>query len=100
MMMRGLLIATAALAISMPAQAQGTVDAPSILSVAKLTGACGIMDAMIHFQKTTRLPGGDEFVARFWAVEAARLGVTVKQPSDRCDAAVKSYNSIWSAATH
>lgn len=37
-----------------------------MLVIGKMPGACGILDPMIHFQDTTEMPGGEEFVARFW----------------------------------
>ena len=68
------------------------------LAVAKFTGTCGILDSMISFQKTTQMPGGDDFVARFWTTEAARLGLSMQQYSDRCDRSIEMYNQIWEAA--
>ena len=68
------------------------------LAVAKFTGTCGILDSMISFQKATQMPGGDDFVARFWATEAARLGLSMQQYSDRCDRSTVMYNQIWKAA--
>jgi len=58
------------------------ISMQGILAAAKYAGACGILDSLIQFQKTTKMDGGDEFVARFWAVEAARLGLTVQELSD------------------
>jgi hypothetical protein len=49
-------------------------------------------------QKTTKMPGGDEFVVRFWSVEAARLGMTVEQLSQRCNESVAAYGTLWDAA--
>ncbi len=66
-----------------------------VLAVAKIAGACGILDSQIHFQKTTKMPGGDEFVSRFWAVEAARLGLSIQQLSERCNSAVTIYDEFW-----
>ena len=66
-----------------------------VLATAKIAGACGILDAMIHFQKTTKMNGGDEFVSRFWAVEAVRLGISVQQLSRKCDDAVIRYDKMW-----
>jgi len=66
-----------------------------ILATAKMAGACGIMDSLIHFQKTTKINGGDDFVARFWALEATRLGMSVKQYSDQCSGAVSAYDRLW-----
>ncbi len=69
-----------------------------MLATAKIAGACGIMDSMIDLQKTTKLAGGDEFVTRFWTVEAARLGLTVEQLSDRCTKAIAGYDKMWALA--
>jgi hypothetical protein len=63
-----------------------------------MAGACGILDSMIQLQKTTKLPGGDDFVVRFWTVEAARLGMTVQQLSERCNEAISGYDTLWKAA--
>lgn len=66
-----------------------------VLSTAKIAGACGILDSMIHLQKTTKMEGGNEFVTRFWAVEAARLGISVQQMSKQCDDAITLYDKLW-----
>ncbi|MEW8442024.1 MAG: hypothetical protein AB2689_28085, partial [Candidatus Thiodiazotropha taylori] len=68
-----------------------------VLVVAKIAGACGILDSIINFQKTTKMPGGDEFVSRFWSVEAARMGISIEQLSQRCDKAVVMYDKLWGA---
>lgn len=66
-------------------------SAVSLLVEAKFTGACGVLDSLINFQSRTQMPGGDAFVARFWATEAARLGLNVKQLSAQCDSAILGY---------
>lgn len=86
------------LALAAPTSAQESLSIQSILVVGKMAGACGILDSMIQFQTTTRMEGGDEFVARFWAVEAARLGISVQQLSDTCDNSITTYDRLWSAA--
>lgn len=83
--------------ITIPAPAQNELSAQGILATAKFAGACGILDSMINFQKTTRMAGGDEFVARFWALEATRLGLSVKEMSDRCDQSIIAYDKLWRA---
>ena len=79
------------------AQEEG-MSVQGMLATAKYAGACGILDSLVHFQKTTKMNGGDEFVARFWTVEAARLGLTVQQLSDRCNEAIKAYGTFWDIA--
>lgn len=69
-----------------------------VLATAKMAGACGIMDAIINFQRTTGMEGGDDFVIRFWELEAARLGKSVRELSEICDASVRSYEALWGAA--
>ncbi len=78
--------------------AESELSGQGILSVAKMAGACGIMDSLIQFQKTTKMAGGEEFVTRFWEVEAARLGMSVKQYSDQCNGAISGYGKLWDAA--
>ena len=89
-------VACVALAsLTIPARAQNELSAQGILATAKFSGACGILDSMINFQKTTRMAGGDELVARFWALEATRLGLSVKEMSDRCDQSIIAYDKLW-----
>jgi hypothetical protein len=85
------------LSLTVAASAQNELTAQGMLATAKFAGACGILDSMINFQKTTRMPSGDDFVARFWAVEAARLGLSVKGLSDRCDQSIIAYDKLWKA---
>jgi hypothetical protein len=85
------------LSLTLPASAQNEFTAQGMLATAKFAGACGILDSMINFQKTTRMPGGDDFVARFWSVEAARLGLSVQALSDRCDQSIIAYDKLWKA---
>lgn len=80
------------------AHAQDDLSARGLLSVAKMADTCGVLDSMIQLQKTTKLPGGDDFVVRFWSTEAARLGMTVQQLSEKCNRSVAAYTQLWSAA--
>lgn len=82
--------------LSSHANADGQ-SAQEIMAVSKIAGACGILDSMLHFQKTTKMPGGEEFTVRFWATEAARLGLTMQQYSDQCNGAITSYDKFWKA---
>ncbi len=93
------LLACAALfAVTAPVTAQNPLSAQAKLATAKFAGACGILDSMINVQKATGIPGGDDFVTRFWAVEAARLGLSVKSLSDRCDQSIIAYEKLWKAS--
>lgn len=91
-------VAVASFSITVPATTQNELSAQGKLATAKFAGACGILDSMINVQKTTGIPGGDDFVTRFWAVEAARLGLSVKSLSDRCDQSVIAYEKLWKAS--
>ena len=62
-----------------------------MLIAAKATGMCGTFKQMSIFQESTQMPGGDEFVVRFLNTEAARLGKTLPQFLDECQAAVRKY---------
>lgn len=83
------------LTVALPSVANDELDIQGILAVAKMAGACGILDSAIHLQKTTQIAGGDTFVTRLWSVEAARLGLTVEQLSERCTDAIAAYNRMW-----
>ncbi len=87
----------AAIFVTPFANAEEPVEPQGVLAVAKMAGACGILDSMIDFQAKTKMNGGNEFVTRFWEVEAARLGMTVKQLSDQCNGAISSYDKLWNA---
>ncbi len=93
-----IVVAATSLALGMPASAQDDLSAQGILAIGKMTGACGIMDSMIQFQKTTRMEGGEAFVLRLWEVEAARLGMSVQQLSEQCNKSVSAYDTLWSTA--
>ncbi len=95
---RTLGIALALLVAARGATAQSEPPSRHLLSVAKMAGACGILDSMIQLQKTTKLPGGDDFVVRLWSTEAARLGLTVQQLSNTCSRTVATYDRLWSTA--
>ena len=97
-MINALVIATAAALTVTPAQSK-ELTPQDILVIAKMAGACGILDSMIQFQNTTRMAGGNEFVTRFWSVEAARLGMSVEQLSDRCTRSINAYDKMWNAPT-
>lgn len=80
------------------AKAKDGIEPQGILAVSKIAGACGILDQMIDFQKKTKMPGGDEFVTRFWQTEAARQGKTVEKMSSDCDDAILGYDKMWKAS--
>ena len=67
-------------------------DMLSILSMAKVTGMCGMLKQLTNFQETTRMDGGDQFILRFLRVEAARLGVTIEEFLERCKTSTSEYN--------
>jgi len=99
-----ILVCAAFCVISFPAAAQNdhspadeSIDGQGILAIAKIAGACGILDSMIDFQAKTKMEGGDEFVTRFWQVEAARLGKTVEELSNTCNGAISTYDKFWDA---
>lgn len=68
----------------------------SMLATGKMTGGCGIFKLQIDFQENTGLTGGDDFMARFWTTEAARLGMTLEEYATSCHKMVASYKSYES----
>lgn len=87
-----------AIASTSIAAAESTISVRGMLAMAKIAGANGILDSQLHFQKTTRLDGGEQFVFRFWSTEATRLGKTLKEYSDQCNQAISGYDKLWQAA--
>lgn len=69
----------------------------SILAISKMAGACGILNELIDFQARTKMPGGDEFVLRFWQTESARQGFSPEKMMERCKQAVSGYDRLWRA---
>lgn len=73
-----------------------------MLATGKLSGGCGIFKLQIVFQENTGLPGGNDFIARFWTTEAARLGMSLKEYAEACHKAIenyKKYQSIFKPAS-
>lgn len=62
-----------------------------IIVASKATGMCGAIQQMVSFQESTKMTGGDEFIARFVSTEAARLGKTVPEFVAQCEAAISIY---------
>lgn len=90
--------ALALFAFIMPAHAEDDLSIQGMLSLSKLTGACGILNSMIQFQEATKLDNGEIFVVRFWATEAARLGMTSTELATQCNKSVTAYDKLWKLA--
>ena len=86
------------LAFIVQARADDGSSVRGTLALAKMTGACGILNSMIHFQETTKLENGEVFVVRFWATEAARLGMSSEELAIKCNGSVTAYNKLWDLA--
>lgn len=87
-----LILAAISFRVGVQAQQEPTFD--GLMAIAKMAGACGILDSQVTFQKTTQMQGGDAFVVRYWAVEATRLGMTMQQYSDQCNKAIAGYGRL------
>lgn len=72
-------------------------DLQVILAISKTAGVCGVMQQMAAFQSTTKMPGGDDFVLRFWTTEFARLGKSQEQFFRECEFAIARYDAYWKA---
>lgn len=77
------------------AAATDELSMQDVIAVAKMTGACGILQSMSAFQANTQLEAGDEFLSRFWQSEAARLGKSSEQYLKDCQAAIAAYERLW-----
>jgi len=83
---------------SLPARAQG-VSPQSVLMIANVAGECDVLYSMVEFQKKNNINGGQEYVAKFWASESAKMGLTVEQLSERCSKASAAYEKLSSTAS-
>ena len=77
-----------------PAIAADKPPLKELLTVANLAGSCEAMEKMVEVQQEIQLPDGVEFVARFWQIRAAELGISVGQLTQRCEAINKRYDQI------
>jgi hypothetical protein len=81
----------------LPARAE--VSPQGALMVANVAGKCDTLYAMVEFQKKNGVSGGEEYVARFWAAEAEKQGLTAEQLSDRCNRTAAAYGKLWGSVT-
>ena len=75
------------------AQADEDLKPSEMLSIAKVTGLCGAMQQLVAFQSATKMPGGDEFVVRFYKTELARLGTNQEAFTAQCVSVTNTYNA-------
>lgn len=64
----------------------------------KAHGACGILYSTLQFQKTTDMPGGDDFLLRYWTTEAARLGMSLEEYAAQCAQVAENYRGLFESA--
>lgn len=96
---RAALVVPAIVLCCNPAHSQdGNIEFEGLMAAAKYSGFCGVISSMLRFQEETKMPGGDEFVARYINTEAARQGMTVANIGVQCKKAIAMYDSIMSAA--
>lgn len=93
-----LAFATAGVLLSLSIQSAAVpTEMQQDLVMAKFSGACGVLNQMVQFQAATKMAGGTEFLSRFLATEAARLGTTQAEYMERCSSAIEYYNAIFEA---
>lgn len=73
-------------------------SAQDLLVISKMAGVCGVMQQMAAFQTSTKMPGGAEFIERFWRTEFARLGKSQEQFFRECEQSIALYAQMWSAS--
>jgi len=69
-----------------------------MLAVAKVTGACGMIRQALNLQEASKFEGGETFLTRLVATEAARFGKTSKEYIDDCNKATETYEALWKMA--
>jgi hypothetical protein len=87
-----------ALALTGTAHAEGEASLQDMILVSKMAGVCGVMQQMATFQETTQMPGGNEFIERFWKTEFARLGKSQATFFKECESSIAIYNQLWQAS--
>lgn len=60
-----------------------------------MSGVCGVMQQMVAFQQTTKMRSGDEFIARYWQTEFARLGKSQEAFIRKCEGSISAYDKFW-----
>lgn len=86
----------AGFAFASPVQADtDTVDVQGLMVISKMTGICGVLSQMVQFQETTKMPGGAEFIARFWSTEFARLDMPRETFLKNCKGSISAYDRLW-----
>jgi hypothetical protein len=80
------------------AHASEEASLQDMILVSKMAGVCGVMQQMASFQSTTKMPGGSEFIERFWRTEFARLGKTQETFFKECEGSIAAYNQLWQAS--
>lgn len=68
-----------------------------LMLISKMAGVCGVLQQMAAFQKSTQMPGGAEFVERFWRTEFARLGQSQDQFFRECEQSIDIYSKYTAA---
>jgi hypothetical protein len=66
-----------------------------MILVSKMAGVCGVMQQMAAFQKSTKMPGGNEFIVRFWQTEFTRLGKSQETFLRECEGSIAAYYRLW-----
>jgi len=79
-------------AIPLLAYSGDSNPAQDLMIISKMTGACGVLFQMAEFQKSTKMPGGENFISRFWKTEFARLGKTQEQFLNECQLSISTYD--------
>jgi hypothetical protein len=80
---------------TIPASAENP-SPQAVLMVANVAGECDVLYSMVEFQKKNNITGGNEYVAKFWASESAKMNLTVEQLSDRCGKSITAYDKLQS----
>lgn len=83
---------------SLPVSAAEEKTIQDLMLISKFTGVCGVMQQMGAFQSSTKMPGGAQFIERFWKAEFARLGKTQEQFFQECEASIATYTNLWAAS--
>jgi hypothetical protein len=96
--MKNFLVSLVVLGFVCSAHASEDLSLQDMILVSKMTGVCGVMQQMAAFQSVTKMPGGSEFIERFWRTEFSRLGKSQETFFKECEGSIAAYNQLWHAS--
>ena len=87
-------ICAALLCVSTAPVAEEQAGLLEALHLAQVAGMCGALKQLARFQDAAKLEGGNEFIERFVAAEAERLGTDLPNFLHNCRSAAARFDQM------